>query len=213
VNDFYADTYEWSRQREIAYRDNAINAAASKYNQRASALTAEEKALKEQYKAEASAANARMAELEDQAQRARTDRTVLTMNAENAVFQAERQLGLMYALEDAMASNYSLSMPFRQMAELSVGTTEAEKELDLKISNKVWRVLWCANGPAQGSKLFSVSVVDKATGKPVGYSTDDVNVLRRFLLLEGPGEFTLRVSGAEDSAVIVVVDEVNYAAP
>lgn len=207
-NNYVARSYEHLRQTENAIADSAINYAASEYAARTGSLKAEERNIKQQYKAEAREANARIAALEAEKQRARTDLTVLTMNAENALAQAERQLSLMYALDDALANNYGLSLPFRQAAELHLDAHEGAGEKLIRVRGNSWRVLWGVNGPAYGSKLFSVSVIDNTTGKPAAYSTDDVSVLRRFLLLEGPGDFTIKVSGAEGSEVVVVADEV-----
>jgi len=208
VSDFFATSYEGAYQREVANRDAAIADAASEYQERRQALKAEEKAIKQQISAETRAANARMAELEDEMQRARTDRTVLKMNSDNAIAQAERQLTLMYSLEDALASAYHPSLPFHQVAEMELAPHHGEREQRVRIKGDMWRVLWCINGPAQGSKLFNVSVINAETNQPVGYSTDEVSILRRFLLVEGPGEFIIRVRGAADSAVLVVTDEV-----
>jgi hypothetical protein len=73
-----------------------------------------------------------------------------------------------------------------------------------------WRILWGVSGYAQGSKLFSISVIDKKTGKPLRGSSDDVSSYRRYLLLEGPGEFTIRASGVGDGEAIIVADEVPF---
>lgn len=206
--DMNASGFESLRRREARSAEARIYSAASEYQERSQALKAEEQAIKQQINAETRAANARMAELEDEMQRARTDRTVLKMNADNAVAQAERQLNLMYSLEEAMAEGYGPSLPFHQVTELQILPHEGEKEVRVRIKGALWRVLWCINGPAQGSKLFSVSITNAETNQPAGYSTDEVSILRRFLLVEGPGEFIVRVRGAADSAVLLVADEV-----
>jgi hypothetical protein len=53
-------------------------------------------------------------------------------------------------------------------------------------------------------------VIDKKTGKPLRGSSDDVSSYRRYLLLEGPGEFTIRASGVGDGEAIIVADEVPF---
>jgi hypothetical protein len=195
---------------ESKYRDGKRAQIAEEYYQKEKAIKAEAKAIKKQSEAEARAANARMAEIEAANSTARSDQTVLQQNAMSAIARAERELDRMTALEEALASGRPLSVPFNQVAEMKIVPGENEAEIPVTVKGDSWRILWGVSGYAQGSKLFSISVIDKKTGKPLRGSSDDVSSYRRYLLLEGPGEFTIRASGVGDGEAIIVADEVPF---
>ena len=195
---------------ESNYRDGKRAEIAEEYLQKEKAIKAEAKSIQRQSEAETRAANARMAEIEAANSTARSDQTVLQQNAISAIARAERELDRMTALEEALASGRPLSVPFNQVAELKVVSGEDEASVPVTVKGDSWRILWGVSGYAQGSKIFSISVIDNETGKPLRGSSDDVSSYRRYLLLEGPGEFTIRASGVGDGEAIVVADEVPF---
>jgi hypothetical protein len=147
----------------------------------------------------------RVSQLESQNQQIATEQTALALQTEDALARAQRELAQMQRLEDAFLGGYELTIPFTTVRELDTTMAE-EASLDVEITAPLWRVMWGVSGPATQSSGFVVSVRD-AEGKPVGGNMEAVSPYGRYMVLDGPGQFTIRVAGARGSHVVVVVEE------
>ncbi len=156
--------------------------------------------------ATAAAAERERGQLQADAQAVRTQQQATANLQDRLTIEAESTRGVLLQLRQAQNAKYVPVSTKTEVARLK--NTDASDTIDVKIASKVWRVS-CDTPKGSDAAGLTIDVYQGDATTPFRRLTADAPSFRRFLVLDEPGAFTLKIQNPNNVAFTVTVYEIS----